>query len=74
MALQIDIRQPDWMHEEALRDLLAPRIFRACPSTVASPTRDSPADVIMLATVKLYPGVAAESAQPETGAEARCRR
>jgi glyoxylate/hydroxypyruvate reductase A len=57
MALQIDIRQPEWMREESLRDLLAPHL----PGVPihCGPPGDHAADIIMLATVKLHPGVAA---------------
>lgn len=57
MALLIDIRQPEWLGEAALRDLLAPRlpgveIFIDDPGERAG-------EVIMLATVALHHGVAA---------------
>lgn len=56
MALLLDIRQPEWMTEESLRDLLVPLMpdvpiycgLDECPLD----------DVRMLAVVKLYPGVA----------------
>ncbi len=57
MALLIDIRQPQWLTEEALRDRLAPQlpgveILHGAPGHRAT-------QVIMLAAVKLHPGVAA---------------
>lgn len=57
MALLIDIRQPEWMSDEALRDLLRPLlpgIDIRCALEVGDP-----ADVTMLACVRLQAGEAA---------------
>ncbi len=56
MALLIDIRDPDWMSEEALRDILVPLL----PGVTihCSIGKETLPDVKVLAAVKLYPGVA----------------
>lgn len=72
MALLIDIRQPDWMKEDALKALLAPElpgvtIYAGEPNGAladtgpedAEPAAAALPDVIMLAGVRLFPGMAA---------------
>ena len=55
MTLLLDIRFPVWMKEEELRDLLAPHLpgvrIQCGIGTESAP------DVVMVATVKLHPGV-----------------
>ncbi|MDE0716056.1 MAG: glyoxylate/hydroxypyruvate reductase A, partial [Gammaproteobacteria bacterium] len=57
MALLIDIRQPDWLTENALKDQLAPQLpgveILLCDP---GPKAD---EVTMLAAVRLHAGVAA---------------
>ncbi len=56
MALLIDIRMPEWMTDESLRDVLQPLIPDAdirCGNNLGDPT-----DIIMLACVKLTSGLA----------------
>ena len=55
MSLLIDIRDPSWMHEEELRDLLAPMLPGVTIHCSLGP--DTLPDVSMLAAVKLFPGV-----------------
>ncbi|MGI9465150.1 MAG: hypothetical protein ACR2OM_14485, partial [Aestuariivirgaceae bacterium] len=57
MAMLIDIRQPTWMHEEELRDQLAPHL----PGVAIYCSLDEAAkdDVVMLTGIRLFPGVAA---------------
>ncbi|NNE22393.1 MAG: glyoxylate/hydroxypyruvate reductase A [Rhizobiales bacterium] len=57
MALLLDIRQENWMREEDLRDELAPHL----PGVPIYCSFDEAAadKVVMLASIKLYPGVAA---------------
>ncbi len=55
MALLIDVRQPEWMTEEALGDVLAPHL-PGVPIYCGFDGTPRP-DVIMLATVKLHKGV-----------------
>ena len=58
MALLLDVRDPAWMREEALRDLLAPQLPGVpiyCGLAAAEPDK-----VKMIAVVGLRPGVAAQ--------------
>ena len=57
MTLLIDIRQPDWLKEEALRDLLAPQLPGV--EILLGDPGPKAAEVTMLATVKLHAGMAA---------------
>ena len=58
MTLLIDIRQPEWMSEEALRDEIAPLLPGV---TIHAGIEDGDlSDVTMLATVRLFDGVAAQ--------------
>ena len=57
MALLLDIRDPLWMKEEDLRDFLTPLLPGTRIRTKSSDRVDP--DVIMLATVKLHPGLVA---------------
>jgi len=56
MALLIDLRAPEWMDDAVLRDILAPTL----PGVVihCGPAVRSLADVTMLATVQMQPGMA----------------
>lgn len=61
LALLIDIRQPEWMSEEALRDELAPllpgvTIHAGFSNSLPASPMD---DVIMVAAITLHPGVVA---------------
>ena len=57
MAMLIDIRQPTWMHEEELRDQLAPHLPGvAIYCSLDEAVKD---DVVMLTGIRLFPGVAA---------------
>ena len=55
MALLLDIRQPEWMTEAALRDLLQPMLPDVA---IYSALDECPLDAVrMVAVVKLHPGV-----------------
>ncbi len=57
MALLIDIRAPDWLREETLRERLAPRL-PGVPIYCGDPGEHA-GEITMLAAVQLFPGVAA---------------
>lgn len=56
MTLLLDIRFPEWMQEDDLRDFLAPHL-PGIPIKCGIDGESMP-DVVMLATVRLFPGVA----------------
>ena len=56
MALLIDIRNPEWMTEEALRDRLAPLMPNV--PILCGPEEGDLSDVRMAAVSRLYPGMA----------------
>lgn len=58
MAMLIDIRQPEWMTEQALRDEIAP-LLPDVPILAGIDDGDL-SEVTMLTAVKLFPGVAAK--------------
>lgn len=58
MTMLIDIRQPEWMTEQALRDEIAPLLPGV--SILAGINDGDLSEVTMLTAVKLFPGVAAK--------------
>ena len=58
MAMLIDIRQPEWMTEQSLRDEIAP-LLPDVPILAGLDDGDL-SEVTMLTAVKLFPGVAAK--------------
>jgi glyoxylate/hydroxypyruvate reductase A len=58
MSLWIDIRDPNWMREEELYDLLAPHLPGVTIHT--GEPQGNHEDVTMLAAIKLHPGVASK--------------
>jgi len=57
MALLLDIRYPLWMQEAALRDVLQPLLPGV--TIKCGPLTSEDTDIVMVAVVKLHPGVAA---------------
>ena len=62
MTLLIDIRAPQWMHDQALRDLLAPHL-PGVEILCGPPTKPLPS-VLAVATNQLQPDVAPNRSLP----------